>query len=596
MSISVNANGNVNWAALLSGVGDVQSTTNAEGKESLTITVKGDDGAEKVLNIEVPTLEAPENVDAAKIDTLVAKLKENIFSMNEAEIETLKDELVKALNATSEALGKVSSSSKGSVMFDIYALMTLLVEVAQKQRDATREIRKSQNEMVQKAIQDQADQQRAAAWNGLLLGVICGAVSVVSSLAIMAAQTKTFNQQRNISSNAGLEAGANKLQAMQNTDTVAHAETALDRVQVSVGAEVADRVKSDFSNQLVDDQAGNLATNFDNARTELATAKSNVETKNAELATAEQTLATKTTAKDTAQANLDTAKNNYNAPEDLTKAYNDAVAERDNQVRLFGNQDKDALAPFEMKVAEAKAALDNAKVEALKPYETALANAEKDLATARADVNTKQNAVDLANQAEAKAQVNFDKAKADYAKTIQDVGDQYGEKYKTAVERRANPPKDADIAALDNDVKTAKAEMQMARAYEAKLLAADDVLTPSEQKDLVRAARVESETASHNVMNRADYKSLDHRMGVLVGLNNMTQAIFNTASGAIQNYTAMKQAEATALGAEHQRQQELLEETKDLFEQDQKLIDSVVQLMQAVTQAETQSMRDAIQA
>jgi len=45
-----------------------------------------------------------------------------------------------------------------------------------------------------------------------------------------------------------------------------------------------------------------------------------------------------------------------------------------------------------------------------------------------------------------------------------------------------------------------------------------------------------------------------------------------------------------------QQQQEELEQTKDLFGQAQNLVDSVVQLMQAVSAAESQSMRDAIQA
>ena len=63
-----------------------------------------------------------------------------------------------------------------------------------------------------------------------------------------------------------------------------------------------------------------------------------------------------------------------------------------------------------------------------------------------------------------------------------------------------------------------------------------------------------------------------------------------------QNLSALEQAEATCQGAEQQRENEMLDQTKDLFAQDQKVIDAVVQLMQAVLQAETTSIRDAIQA
>ena len=40
----------------------------------------------------------------------------------------------------------------------------------------------------------------------------------------------------------------------------------------------------------------------------------------------------------------------------------------------------------------------------------------------------------------------------------------------------------------------------------------------------------------------------------------------------------------------------MLDQTRDLFSQEQKLIDQVIQLFSAVIQAENQSMRDAIQA
>jgi hypothetical protein len=40
----------------------------------------------------------------------------------------------------------------------------------------------------------------------------------------------------------------------------------------------------------------------------------------------------------------------------------------------------------------------------------------------------------------------------------------------------------------------------------------------------------------------------------------------------------------------------MLDQTKDLFQQEQRLIEQVIQLCSSVTQTENQSMRDAIQA
>jgi hypothetical protein len=55
-------------------------------------------------------------------------------------------------------------------------------------------------------------------------------------------------------------------------------------------------------------------------------------------------------------------------------------------------------------------------------------------------------------------------------------------------------------------------------------------------------------------------------------------------------------AEATMLGSEQEKERDQLDQTKNLFDQAQGLVDSVIQLMQAVAAAESQSMRDAIQA
>ena len=77
---------------------------------------------------------------------------------------------------------------------------------------------------------------------------------------------------------------------------------------------------------------------------------------------------------------------------------------------------------------------------------------------------------------------------------------------------------------------------------------------------------------------------------------DMIMAIGNVAQGCVSSMTEILKAEATEMGAEQQASQEMLDQAKDLFSQCQTLIDSVTQLMQAVLQAEVQSMRDAIQA
>ncbi len=181
-------------------------------------------------------------------------------------------------------------------------------------------------------------------------------------------------------------------------------------------------------------------------------------------------------------------------------------------------------------------------------------------------------------------------------KTVQDVGDQYAEKYQAALDRRENPIPGADKAQLEQDVREAGAEMEMARAYEAKLLAADDVMTPAEQKGMVHEARAEAAAAENQVVNRVDYKKFEHRIQVLSGVNGIISSLGQMGQNVAQGISGMKSAEASRIAAEEKKQESLAEQSNELYEEEQKLIDAVLQLMQSVSQAETQSMRDAIQA
>lgn len=594
MNVSGINSGTVNLEALLSHIGDVQKTTDvATGKEVLTLSVRNE-GIPSNYTVNIPQIETPSKVDSAAIDSLAAKLQNGgALKFTPEQFNVFKDQVVKTYDKTSKVLNDASSSSstsKSNVMFDIYTLMALLVEVAQKQKEANRETRHSQNSAMQKAIQDQADQQRAAAEIGLIVGVVCGAVSAIASAVMMGMQVSSFAKQLQITKSAGLDASTTKATTLAHTDTVAHAEAKLQTVEAQVGPEVADQVKADFGAQLVDDQAGNLGQNFQDARTNLAnaeTAKVNAENN---LQTAKNNLETARTKQQTAQQELDAKKAEVGLDAKTAK-YEKAVTDAADpqKQKMFTKEllDND--------VATAKAELDQAKA-LVQPKETALNDAKQAVTDAQAEVNNRQNDVNIANQNKTQAENAFNQAKANYSKTIQDVGEQYAEKYQTAIERRENPLPGADKAQLEQDVQTARAEMEMARAYEAKLLAADDVMTPSEQKDMVKMARAEVHEATKAVLNRDDYKIHEQRIQMFSGINGIISSLGQLGQNIGQGVSSMQAAEATKIGAEEKRQEELADQSKELYDEEQKLIDSVLQLMQAVSQAETQSMRDAIQA
>ena len=519
MSIQVNPNAvnSLSWETLLSSLGEVHKTDSVDGKESFTITANVE-GGPKTITVSIPDdLEIPASVDQGTLNGLVDKLAATGLGFSTDQVAQMKGAISQLYTKAAGALNEVSSSSKGHTMFDLYALMALMIDVAQSQRDAARELRTAQNMAVQKSIQNQADQQRAAATVGMIIGIVCGAVTALVSVGTMVAQGVTASQQSRIAAQSGADAAKMHSTALQNTDTKANAEAQLNRTAQDVGNDVATRVGNDFDAQMVDDQYGNVRQNFLDAKDNLDAKQADYDAKKADLQVAQETLAQRTA------ANLDTRE-----------------------------------------AAEA--------------------------------VGIKQRDVNLAATELATAKTDFAKAKADYVKTVQDVAAQYQERYQTAVDRLNNPSGNADAAQLKADVESARTDMKMAFAKEADLLAQDDVMTPSEQKDMVAVARACVDTTMDRVYQRADFKEAERKMSTLMGVNNINQAVGNVLQSTANNLAALRTADATRQGSETTKEEEMLDQTKDLFKQEQNLIEQVIQLFTAVVQAENQSMRDAIQA
>ena len=600
MSIQVNSN-SVDamkmWETILSSVGDVQKTTTAEGKDSLTVTI-GEGEAARTVTMIPDDLELPATADSAALDSLVAKLAGLGLEMTPDEVAAFKEAATQVYAAATKALADVKASSKGNTMFDLYALMKLMVEVAQKQRDAQREMRNAENQLVQKAIQNQADQQRDAAWLGLVVGVTCGLISAGISLGMMIGQSSAATKQSDLANNAGLDASSTKVDMLKMADSQIHADQQLATIQNKVGGETSNRVLNEFNAKVNGGEAGNLHAKFQEASSKLEQAKATLGAKEIQLEAAKAVHSEKVGAQNTAQQQYD-AKAAEVGLADKQAAFDQAAGAKQQYIREEMNAGRapsqDELARLDNNTAQAKAALDEAK-QTLQPFETRLANAKLEVADAQGNVANAQNDVTLAKSAVDTATADLAKAKSDYVETLKSVGDEYAEKYQVALDRQKNPPEGVSKATLDADVKNARNEMLMARALEAKALSEPGVLSPAEHKQLVGGARMESDMALRRLNESEDYKQVGLRIQYLMGMNGIVQAIGGTLQSMSQNLSALEQAEATRQGAEQQRENEMLDQTKDLFAQDQKVIDAVVQLMQAVLQAETTSIRDAIQA
>ena len=241
------------------------------------------------------------------------------------------------------------------------------------------------------------------------------------------------------------------------------------------------------------------------------------------------------------------------------------------------------------------------EVSAIHPVPADFVKAQLDAATqevnvAKNDVQTKQGNVRIAQEEVKTADTALANARADYQKTVHGVAEGYRQEYQTAIDRLSNPPEGTTKAELEANVQSARANLEMAYAAEADMLATDGVMTAAQRQDLLASARANVDATMDSAYRRMDVKALDRKLSTLQGIGNINQAIGGVLQSMTQNLNTVYASDATRQGAETAKQEEMLDQTKDLFSQEQKVIDQVIQLCQAVIQAESQSMRDAIQA
>lgn len=590
MSIQVNGNANsVNWEALLGKLGDVQKTTGADGKESLTLTMTIGDET-RVITFGAPNdLELPQAVDQSAIDTLCAKLaaSKDALQLSDTDIQAVRDAMTKML---AEIAPSVNPKSQ-TVMFDLYRLMALLVEVAQKERDAAREQRLAENTCVQKSILAQASRQRMAAVISMAASFACCAIQVGFSLAMLSKQGGAYSDQASSLKTSGVESARQNLQMTKVADTSANATKQLADVQAEVGQKASGVQGKTVAQNVNDGFADSRA-----AQQRLDTAKAELQSNTEKLQMYE---VLKNNAGDIKAENLPeegplkTAYAKYEAylqkvdqmmPEgnkaDNIKLMDDFVRMKQNFSSL-SPQDKAWVMDMQMQTPGAKDIGDLTSAELKANINTAYENKIAELKT---EIHNAPNQIEtLRVQYRAAIKSDVQRFESEYNSALHD---------KTELKPDASA---AEVEAVDKKLGQASDNLKLARATGAEKLAAKDITTAKERATDVETAHTEVKRA-HDIRSE-DTKFLEATRNIqkFEAYNNIVYAVGNVAQNIIQNINALLQANATEEGAAQQKAQEELDQTKDLFSQAQELINDVIQLMQAVLSAETTSMRDAIQ-
>ncbi len=239
-------NKGIDWKVMLESVTQTGNVNGADKTSSRNNLVLSEADKKVLLNLlGTPEIDAPKGQvedPAAKLESLIDKLKnDKTFNFTEEQtkvfINTLETLLqgvnaAKQNNTTSTSNGgkadgnsgkadgvngnTVSAGAKTSasqVLFDLYALMALLAECAQEQKNAQRQIRQAETTSIMTSIQNQADLQKSAALTGLIAGSIICAIQAGAAAYASYKTISNMKVESNISQETGVKGAASELKA-----------------------------------------------------------------------------------------------------------------------------------------------------------------------------------------------------------------------------------------------------------------------------------------------------------------------------------------------------------------------------------------------
>ena len=661
MSINVNpAISGVNWEALLQQVDNIAKASKTGEKPVLTFSTTEADGSPRTVQVNIPNdLELPGTVDQPAIDSLCAKLTANPdLGVSGEQVQQLHTQMSNALKSEDVQTTLTSMQDSGRVMFDLYKLMALLVEVAQKQREAARGLRETESQLEQTSILNQADQQRTDAMTAMIASAICCAIQVGAMTVSLYKQADAYTDQLTANQSSGLNSARENLSMLETAETTEGADEQLESTKVAVGEDTANAVSEsfaakpnaaleeakvaeanlkettarqqrllDFDKELAAEDVKNDASlksaqerlsAFDRAK-ELEALKADgkldeagakeldglheqldsyaVEKSKADYAkvSAEEVVGEKASPEAKADA-LKASQERYDAAKQLEELSKPAAEEKAPEESAKAAKTDAAEAPKAGKADGEEAAEAGKKA----PTADELRGKLYGFAKEQAEAELKQARTAAANKLDKpieEAKANYEKLRTAANKEIDATLKTYEDAYDSALGARSNvdpAASDETVAKLDDRLQTAEDNLKFARAKAAQMRSG--ITTPEERQMLIEKAKARVTEARQNLQTDLTYVKAGNTLHRLEGINTLISTVGNCVQGLIQQGNAMNQSEITKEGATQKKEEAQIDDMKDLFNQAGDLVKSVLQLMAAVGNAESQSIRDAIQA
>ena len=653
---NLNSKINADWSTVLSnikGTEATKATSSVDGvSRGLTMSVAGDEEVVSVATAQ-PQLDAPEAADEYAIGTLCAKLGAgDMMNLSPAQVETVCKEVEAELNVYSEALSESSTSgvsfsaASSTVMFDIYALMALLVECGQKMRDAARDVRQAENEQVQTSILNQADAQRSAAMTGLICSVAVCAVQVGMQAYNLSTQGKSFAKQMEAQKASGVTEARAELKTAELQAKPQDAAANYNKVANATSESTRTAVEGTFNDSRVTKLAMmDKAAQPQQVQQEVTNVQQQAQPQVNPQQQVQQQPAVEQPVNNVQQQVQQQPAVEQPANNPQQQVQQQAQVQQPVVEQPVNNPQQQVQQPVEEQPVNNPQQVQQQAVEqpANNPQQPRVVNPEVVLPDLplpgpqagvpqlqpQAQVNQPQaqvnqpggeaNGVAQQNAAPTSQLQQYIDTKTAELNSIKANGqgpegtltqEQQGQVTKLTAEINAaeklktmtseecqtlyREQVKSELRDIRNDPNAKSDQIAYAEAYAANELA--QVSTPQQIKADLVAAQAKFNQTTAVLQQDMNYLKGVHMETRSRAFGDMIAAIGNVGQSCVSSITEMMRAEATEMGAEQQEAQEMLDQAKDLFTQCQSVIDSVLQLMDSVLQAEVQSMRDAIQA
>lgn len=554
--MSVTFNPNANWNSLvgeamqgtaLARAGDAKAVQGADG--NLTVTFTGANGLSQTVTIAPPALdEATGTLTEEGLADLRAKL--------DGAFDALKAALGRATTLSASDTAPATDAQK--MLFDIYALMQLMLEIAQKERESARTQRQADLSREVADIRCQAEQQRTAARNGLIMSCVFSAASICAQAGTFFASSAAQASAAKMTKASGVD------QAQQNLSLLSAKNGA------ETGANLAKAGKSMTPEQL---QAAKA--NFAKSETAKATLDNAVEQREAHIEASARGKA-------------------------ITAELDGKIAPKQAEVDRL-TVEVETLESDIAQAGEARAAVggkgESALDAELAEKKTALTKAQGELDGLRAQ---REDALEAAGASDAKLQALNEKVKTANDAYVDALNlDQSQLEAKLGAKRLELTQLERNPAANKAEIKAAKAEiadLEQQRTW-GRAYVTDQKMKGGYTDSLaadIEAAEQSFGKATKMLEHDAAYKAAEARAHGWQTAGDLLRQTGQLLDSVTQSVTGMQQAAATEYEAAAKTAEDARAESDDLATSAQQLVQSVLDLLQAILAAENQSINQIV--